>query len=121
MNRMSHAHAIVAALILTGARLANAHAHPTQQAPSAGQTLASAPREVAIDFDEDVEAAFTSIAVTDAQGHSVIDGKTAVAAGRGTHVSVALKTLAPGTYSVTWVAVAKDGHRTQGRYAFTVK
>ncbi|WP_180988206.1 copper resistance protein CopC, partial [Burkholderia humptydooensis] len=24
-------------------------------------------------------------------------------------------------YTVKWVAVATDGHRTQGRYTFTVK
>lgn len=121
MNRPSRARAIAAALLMTGARLAAAHAHPAQQAPSPGQTLATAPQQVAIDFDESVEAAFTSITVTDAQGRSVTQGKSAVDAANGKHVSAALKPLSPGNYSVTWTAVAKDGHRTQGHYAFTVK
>ncbi|QCP51984.1 copper resistance protein CopC [Trinickia violacea] len=28
---------------------------------------------------------------------------------------------APGVYTISWVAVAADGHRTQGHYSFTVK
>ncbi|MGI4861610.1 MAG: copper homeostasis periplasmic binding protein CopC [Janthinobacterium lividum] len=121
MNRPSRARAIAALLIMSGARLAAAHAHPAQQTPAAGQTLATAPQQVAIDFDEGVEAAFTSITVTDAQGRSVTQGKSAVDAANDKHAAVALKPLTPGNYSVTWTAVARDGHRTQGRYAFTVK
>ncbi|RBJ68526.1 copper resistance protein CopC, partial [Pseudomonas sp. MWU12-2534b] len=61
------------------------------------------------------------IAVTDAQGHAVTSGKAEVDASNRKHMSVALNPLAPGVYTVAWVAVALDGHRTQGHYAFTVK
>jgi methionine-rich copper-binding protein CopC len=30
-------------------------------------------------------------------------------------------TLAPGVYTVTWHALAKDGHKTNGTYSFTVQ
>jgi methionine-rich copper-binding protein CopC len=36
-------------------------------------------------------------------------------------MSVTLNPLTPGDYAVAWVAVAEDGHRTQGHYTFTVK
>ncbi|MCY0386810.1 copper resistance protein CopC [Robbsia sp. Bb-Pol-6] len=121
MNRISPARALAAALIMTGARLATAHAHPAQEAPGAGQTLATAPREVAIDFDESVDAAFTSIAVADARGRSVTRGKAAADTANGKHVSVPLQPLPSGRYTVSWVAVARDGHRTQGHYSFAVK
>ncbi|TKC82991.1 copper resistance protein CopC [Trinickia terrae] len=67
------------------------------------------------------EPAFSSIAVTDASGKSVVSGKSAVDASNAKHMSVALAALTPGVYTVAWVAVAADGHRTQGHYTFTVK
>ncbi|QDW52574.1 copper homeostasis periplasmic binding protein CopC [Burkholderia sp. KBS0801] len=110
------------------AQAAHAHAHPKTMEPAADATLSSAPHEVAIDFSETLEPAFSSIAVTDSHGQSVADGKSAVAdgksavdAGNRKRMHVALTNLSAGTYTVAWVAVASDGHRTQGRYTFTLK
>ena len=101
--------------------LAYAHAYPTHQAPSAGSTVPVSQKDVAIDFDEGVEPAFSSIAVTDAKGSSVTNGKAVVDQANNKHLSVALQALTAGTYAVAWVALATDGHRTQGHYSFTVK
>ncbi|VWD37447.1 copper resistance protein CopC [Burkholderia lata] len=121
MNRLSKMRMTAAALLLAGAQFAHAHAFPTHQMPSAGETVTGSPKTVAIDFDDGLEPAFSSIAVTDAQGHAVTNGKAEVDASNRKHMSVALSPLTPGVYSVAWVAVALDGHRTQGHYAFTVK
>jgi methionine-rich copper-binding protein CopC len=40
---------------------------------------------------------------------------------RTRNTSVALNALTPGVYTVAWIAVADDGHHTQGHYGFTVK
>ena len=117
----SMARGLVAALTLTVAQLAHAHAYPTHQVPSAGSTVSTSQKDVAIDFDDGLEPAFSSIAVTDAQGKSVTSAKAVVDPSNKKHMSVALNPLAPGEYSVAWVAVADDGHRTQGHYTFTVK
>jgi methionine-rich copper-binding protein CopC len=117
----SMARGLVAALTLTVAQLAHAHAYPTHQAPSAGSTVPTSEKDVAIDFDDGLEPAFSSIAVTDAQGKSVTSAKAVVDPSNKKHMSVALNPLTPGEYSVAWVAVADDGHRTQGHYTFTVK
>ena len=103
------------------AQAAHAHAHPKTMEPAADATLSSAPHEVAIDFSETLEPAFSSIAVTDSHGQSVADGKSAIDAGNRKRMHVALTNLSGGTYTVAWVAVASDGHRTQGRYTFTLK
>ncbi|WP_207005653.1 copper resistance CopC family protein [Trinickia mobilis] len=110
-----------AALTLTLAQLAHAHAYPTKQVPGAGATVTAAQKDVEIDFDDGLEPAFSSIAVTDASGKSVVNGKSVVDASNKKHMSVALSVLTPGVYTVAWVAVADDGHRTQGHYTFTVK
>jgi hypothetical protein len=102
-------------------QLAHAHAYPRHQAPGAGATAPTTQKEVAIDFDEGLEPAFSSIAVTDAQGKSVTSAKAIIDPADTKHMSVALSALSPGEYSVAWVAVADDGHRTQGHYSFTVK
>ena len=110
-----------ATLLLASAQLAQAHAFPTHQVPGAGATVSTAQKEVAIDFDDGLEPAFSSITVTDAQGKSVTSAKSVVDATDKKHMSVALNPLTPGEYSVAWVAVATDTHRTQGHYTFTVK
>lgn len=110
-----------AVLALATAPLAYAHAYPTHQAPSAGSTVAASQKDVAIDFDDELEPAFSSISVTDAQGRSVVRDKAVVDPTNAKHMSVALNPLSPGVYAVSWVAVAADGHRTQGHYSFTVK
>ncbi len=46
---------------------------------------------------------------------------SAVDAGNRKRMHVPLANLKPGTYTVAWIAVASDGHRTHGRYTFTLK
>jgi methionine-rich copper-binding protein CopC len=118
---LSMARGLIAALTLGVAQLAQAHAYPTHQAPSAGSTVSTSQKDVTIDFDDGLEPAFSSITVTDAQGKPVTSDKAVVDPSNTKHMSVALNALTPGVYSVAWVAVAADGHRTQGHYSFTVK
>jgi copper resistance protein C len=115
------ARCLVAALTLSVAQFAHAHAYPTHQAPSAGAAVSATQKDVAIDFDESLEPAFSSITVADAQGKPVTSGKAVVDPANKKHMTVGLNPLTPGNYSVAWVAVAEDGHRTQGHYSFTVK
>ncbi|MCX4146277.1 copper resistance protein CopC [Paraburkholderia madseniana] len=106
---------------MTVAQFAHAHAYPTHQAPAAGAEVSASQKDVAIDFDDGLEPAFSLITVTDARGKPVTNGKAVVDPSNKKHMSVALNPLTPGDYSVAWVAVAEDGHRTQAHYSFTVK
>jgi methionine-rich copper-binding protein CopC len=112
---------VAAAFMLCAARLAFAHAYPTAQTPSAGQIELASPKKVAIDFDDRLEPAFSSISVSDANGKAVTTSKAVVEPPNNKRMSVILLPLASGSYTVAWVAVAADGHRSQGRYTFTVK
>ena len=117
-NRIVAAASIVAACvaITTGAE---AHAFLRTARPAVGSTVATAPREVVIDFTEGVEPAFSAIAVTDGAGRRVDTGDPH-RDGAPDRLAVALKTLAPGTYTVAWHATSVDTHRTEGRFTFTV-
>ena len=109
---------LVAGLAFAGAAIA--HVFPQKQEPGAGATVAS-PAQVKITFDGPLEPSFTSLTVTDGAGKQVNTAKATVDAHQPTVISVPLPPLPAGHYIVHWVAVASDGHRTHGDYAFDVK
>ena len=82
---------------------------------------AAAPAAVTIDFTEPLEPAFSSIVVVDGDGKTVSDGRARIDASNRKRMSVPLTAVGTGAYTVKWVAVATDGHRTQGAYGFSVK
>ena len=105
---------------LTLASVALAHVFPQKQEPGAGTTVA-APAQVRVIFDGPLEPAFSSLTVTDASGKQVNTQKATVDEHQPTTMTVPLPSLAAGRYTVHWIAVASDGHRTHGDYGFDVK
>ncbi|MFM0363255.1 copper resistance CopC family protein [Paraburkholderia sediminicola] len=105
---------------LAFASAAFAHVFPQKQEPGAGATVAS-PAQVRVIFDGPLEPSFSSLTVTEASGKQVNTEKSAVDAHQTATMAVPLPPLAAGHYTVHWVAVASDGHRTHGDYAFDVK
>jgi len=100
--------------------LASAHVHPQTQTPGANAEV-SAPAAVKIEFDGPLEPAFSTLSVSDAQGHIVSTGHAQVDSTDRKLISVALPSLPSGKYTVHWTAVAADSHRTQGDYSFSIK
>lgn len=107
-----------AAIVSQGA---SAHAVVKESAPAAGATLAQSPKEIAITFNEKVEAAFSSVSVKDASGKDVASGKGRVDIANPAVLRVGLPALGAGGYIVKWAAVGHDGHRRTGEFKFTVK
>lgn len=97
-----------------------AHAKPVSQEP-ADKAVVAAPHEVKISYTETLEPSLSSLNVVDAEGKQVNTAKSAVDGKNAKLMSVGLPALKAGVYQVKWVAVATDGHRTQGQYSFTVK
>jgi methionine-rich copper-binding protein CopC len=110
---------LAAVALLFAAPAAFAHTHPLSMTPAADSTVSS-PAKIAIRFSEAIEPKFSSITVTDAAGH-VVTKEPAVCAADKLNMTLALPALAPGVYTVNWVAVSVDTHRSQGNYKFTVK
>jgi copper transport protein len=107
--------AIVAALVLPGA--AFAHATLLQTTPANGTVLAKAPKSVTVLFDDSVRVAKGNAAVDNATQASVLAGKASV---QGRRLTIPLRPLADGAYSVRWSIVSEDGHREKGVLAFAV-
>jgi copper resistance protein C len=110
----------IAAWLFICATSASAHVFPRTQAPAAGASV-GAPSEVRIVFDGPLEAAFSTLTVTDARGKQVDTAKAAIDPANHAAITLALPPLPAGKYTVHWVAVADDGHRTHGDYPFEVK
>jgi copper resistance protein C len=116
-------HGAAALAFASIASTALAHAHLASSEPAANAEV-SAPPGVTIHFTEPLEPAFSKIVVNDASGRSAVSAASAgsqVDAGDRKVMHLALPTLAAGRYAVQWIAVATDGHRTQGNFAFIVK
>ncbi len=96
------------------------HALPDHAEPRVGSTVSS-PSRVRIWFDGNLEPVFSRIVVHDAKGAAVDKGDGRVDPSDSTLLEVSLPSLAPGTYRVLWNVVARDGHRTEGEFTFTVK
>ncbi len=110
--------ASVLSLLATGA--AFAHAYPQKEFPAKGSTVTTAPSTLWIEFDDELEPHFTGVIVKDSAGARVDMGNAAVSASDVHHLSVGLKPLGAGTYTVIWHATDTDTHKTHGSYTFTV-
>ena len=97
------------------------HAFPDHSEPRVGAALAASPPSVRIWFDGALEPAFSTLRVQQASGQQVDKGDGRVNPSDVMLLEVNLPPLAPGTYRVLWSVVARDGHRTEGDFTFTVK
>ncbi len=99
-----------------------AHARLERAVPAVGSVIRLAPAELELTFSEPLNVAGSSITLADAGGKSVPLGSLSLAPDNGAQVIANIGSpLAPGTYHVYWHAMAEDGHRTSGDYAFTFK
>lgn len=98
---------------------AAAHAHLTASNPAANATVAP-PRSLNLSFSEALEPRFSGLQLTGPGGGSV-KLVLSTSADRKALVATPATTLGPGAYKVAWHAVAKDGHRMEGAYVFTVR
>lgn len=97
-----------------------AHAFPEHMEPRVGAVLDNLPGQVRIWFDADLEPAFSTLRVLDAQGQQVNRDPGQVNTGQARLLEARLPPLTRGVYHVYWRVIARDGHVTEGDYSFTV-
>jgi methionine-rich copper-binding protein CopC len=109
--------ATTALLILAAATAAHAHAFLDRAEPRVGSTTPTAPKEVVLSFTQNLEPAFSSVEVSDANGTRVDLGKPKISAST---MRIGVKPLPPGTYRVRWQVLSVDTHTTEGNFTFQV-
>jgi copper resistance protein C len=98
-----------------------AHANLKVETPAANSTVPS-PEQLILKFSEGLEIKFTGVKITGPNGKAVTTGTLSLDPNDQTSLIVPIAgSLAAGRYKVDWQAVAKDTHKTQGTYSFTIK
>ena len=114
-------YSLTALLLFVWQSTAQAHAFLDHADPKVGNTISTSPTEVKVWFTQELEPAFSTMEVSDAQG-KLVDKKDAHLNDKDkTLLIVSLPSLPPGTYTVTWHVVSVDTHKTQGHFEFTLK
>ncbi len=105
-------------VLVLGSISARAHGMLERANPGVGSTVRTAPREVSIWFTEKLEAAFSTMTVTNAAGERVDTGAARVS---GKVMRVSLRPIGAGTYQVKWRVLSVDTHTTEGAFHFHVR
>src|SRR5437868_13408009 len=119
LRRLGVAGAVVVAVLVGAVPAASAHAVLLRTDPSPQTTVKKAPTAVKLDFSEPVEVSFGAVRVFDVDATRVDTGTISRASGNR-EVSVAVRPLNEGTYTVTWRVVSADGHPVHGGFTFYV-
>jgi methionine-rich copper-binding protein CopC len=94
-----------------------ARTHSSIMPNRASATRSRQPREVTLWSTQKLEAAFSTITVTNSAGQRVDTGKSRVS---GNQMSVSLRPGGTGTYHVMWRVLSVDTHTTDGSFTFQV-
>jgi methionine-rich copper-binding protein CopC len=111
---------IAGAFAIAGATASTAQAHARLESsdPRASSTLDAAPRQIRLNFNETLEAAFSKIKLTGPNNGEIalqrvdVDKATMIAP---------VPALPSGEYRVQWTAMTHDGHKVKGEFTFRVK
>jgi copper transport protein len=99
----------------------SAHALLVRSNPAANAVLAQGPVQVELFFSEAVEEQLSSIRVIDSANTAVDAGDVRVDPADPTRMTVSLRSISDGVYTVTWKAVSEvDGHQSTGSFPFAV-
>ena len=97
-----------------------AHAFLDKATPAVGSTLRDPPTQVSLRFSERLEPAFSKLQVLDARGRRVDKDDASVSSDDASVLSVSVRALPPGRYTVKWRVLSVDTHVTEGDFTFDV-
>jgi copper resistance protein C len=110
--------AIAALLVVTSAAAALAHAKMTASKPEDGSAVAAGLSEIELSFSHPLR--LSMVHVRDGNKRD-IPLKSELPPSFAQVAKIRVDALTPGSYEVTWTAVAEDGHVMKGSFAFSVK
>lgn len=100
-----------------GLPAASAHSVLLSSDPADGSTPTTAPREVTLTFNEEVNPDFATVTVLDGAKRNHAEGAPKVT---GEKVTAAVDTLPVGQYTIGYRVTSADGHVVQGSSHFAV-
>lgn len=121
MTRMTRMTLVATAAVgMMWSALASAHAILVSADPAPNATV-GAVQSIHLQFDDEIAPKFSSFRLTDTDGNPV-PMMSMKARDAKSLDGMSTSKLAPGVYTVSWMAVSTDdGHKTMGTYSFTVQ
>lgn len=107
------------ALLATPA-LVVAHVELVSSTPTAGDNLETAPTQVTITFDDELDPDLSSFTVTDADGKEVGGGEVDLTVADRSVLTGAVTIGDPGLFTVSYTVAGLDGHQIEGSVSFGV-
>ncbi len=117
MKCIQHA-ALAALLVVTAPAAALAHAKMTASKPADGSTGAAGLSEIELSFSHPLRVSMVHVRDGNKQDVRL---KSELPPSFAPVAKISVDGLTPGSYEVTWTAVAEDGHVMKGSFAFSVK
>lgn len=119
MKRSATLFLVTAFVALLAAPPAEAHSVLVSSTPAKNASIATAPAQVSLEFNEPLEQGFTQLAVTGPDGTSHWEGGPPVIS--GPKITAPLRPLGPaGHYAMRYRVVSADGHPVSGTVEFTL-
>ena len=100
--------------------IASAHAILESSSPEPSALLTSSPKEIRLDFDEQVEDSLGDVRIYDSEQREVSVKKTVRSSSDLSIVTAGVPTLKNGVYVVVWRVVSADGHPISGAFPFEI-
>ncbi|MBK7353818.1 MAG: copper resistance protein CopC [Nitrosomonas sp.] len=112
---------IVSMLCLFNMSSVLAHAMLVKAEPAKRASLTTAPSQVRLWFNEEIEPAFATLSVLDVNKTAVTGDKAVVDSGDPKSIILKLPEIQPGRYTVKFRVLSVDGHVVDSEYEFTIK
>ena len=101
--------------------VAAAHAYLVKSVPAGRATLFSSPGKIQLWFNERLEPKYSTASVFDPDGKRVDAENAQVSADDPKQLSVALKPIPAGRYTVKFRVLSVDGHVVEQSFPFTIR
>jgi methionine-rich copper-binding protein CopC len=101
--------------------LASAHAYLVKSVPAGRATLFTSPAKIQLWFNERLEPRYSFAAVLDANGKRVDLDNARVLPEDSKQLSIGVKRLQPGRYTVKFRVLSVDGHVVEQNFPFTIR
>ncbi|SEN29252.1 copper resistance CopC family protein [Nitrosomonas marina] len=98
-----------------------AHASLVKSDPPRRASLSESPAQVQLWFNEEIEAAYASVQVLDADEKNVAVAEPEAVPDDAKSVVLDLPALNPGSYKVQFRVLSIDGHVVESSYGFRIK
>ena len=110
--------ALVMAALLAIPAVASAHVELVSTSPEAGDNLDSAPTEVVVTFNEELDPDHSTFTVADASGNEVGSGEVDLTVADRNVMRGDVTVSDPGIYTVSYIVAGVDGHEIEGTFSF---